>query len=363
MKPRVLFASLIILAAVAAHGQSLTGTWKCNDGGTYSIRQDGNELWWFGRSATGASFTNVFHGTIRRDVIEGTWADVPPGSARHSGQLNLQIRSGNQIVRTLQTGTFSGSEWTREDEGAERNPSDRGDRGNRGDEGTRRNPPDRGDDGTRRNPQDRNPQDGDTRGTLTNRRPNEYRGQNGLRLSYECPPNPSGPVYGTDIYTDDSNVCAAAVHAGVMNRNGGRVTIEIRPGRDSYQGTLRHGINTSSYARWPGSYVFAGGEAPEREPQRVDAETSPAEYRGQDGQRLIYDCPPDARGRVFGTDIYTDDSDVCAAAVHAGVIRRRGGTVTIEIRPGRSSYNGSSRNGITSSGYGSWNGSFVFPQE
>jgi len=359
MKARALFVSLIILATAAVHGQSLTGTWKCNDGGTYFIRQDGNELWWFGRSPNGASFTNVFHGTIRRDVIEGTWADVPPGSARHSGELILQIRSDNRLVRTRQTGTFSGSEWTREGEGTRRNPSDRGNRGD--DNGALRNPPDRGnrgdDNGSWQNSPDR-----DTEGTLTNRRPNEYRGQNGARLSYECPPNPSGTVYGTDIYTDDSNVCAAAVHAGVMNRNGGRVTIEIRPGRESYQGTMRHGINTSSYARWPGSYVFAGSEAPERGPQRVSPETSPAEYRGQNGQRLIYDCPRSPRGRVYGTDIYSDDSDVCTAAVHAGILGWRGGTATIEIRPGRSSYNGTTRNGVTSAGYGSWNGSFVFVQ-
>jgi hypothetical protein len=49
--------------------------------------------------------------------------------------------------------------------------------------------------------------------------------------------------------------------------------------------------------------------------------------------------------------------------VHAGFIDSRGGTVTIEIRPGRSSYKGSSRNGIDSGDYGAWSGSFVFVDE
>jgi hypothetical protein len=37
----------------------------------------------------------------------------------------------------------------------------------------------------------------------------------------------------------------------------------------------------------------------------------------------------------------------------------RGGSVTIEIRPGEDSYEGSTRNGITTFSYGVWDGSFV----
>ena len=49
------------------------------------------------------------------------------------------------------------------------------------------------------------------------------------------------------------------------------------------------------------------------------------------------------------------------AAVHAGLISvQSGGIVTIKIRPGRSAYQGSIRNGVTSSSYGSWGASFVF---
>ena len=64
---------------------------------------------------------------------------------------------------------------------------------------------------------------------------------------------------------------------------------------------------------------------------------------------------------MWGTDVYTDDSSICTAAVSAGLITfQAGGSVTIEIRQGQSSYAGSTRNGVTSKGYGSWNGSFVF---
>jgi hypothetical protein len=64
---------------------------------------------------------------------------------------------------------------------------------------------------------------------------------------------------------------------------------------------------------------------------------------------------------VWGTGIYTDDSSICSAAAHAGLITARsGGQVTIKIRPGAKSYNGANRNGVSSQRYGSWKGSFIF---
>lgn len=88
---------------------------------------------------------------------------------------------------------------------------------------------------------------------------------------------------------------------------------------------------------------------------------TPKELRGRNGQQFTYVCPPNgAPARVWGTDLYTDDSSICVAAVHAGRITPiAGGTVTIEIRPGQSSYMGTGRNGVLSEGYGAWHGSFA----
>jgi hypothetical protein len=63
---------------------------------------------------------------------------------------------------------------------------------------------------------------------------------------------------------------------------------------------------------------------------------------------------------VWGTDIYTLDSSICTAAVHAGKIKlESGGPVTIEMRPGEKSYKGSERNGITTRDYAEYGASFV----
>jgi hypothetical protein len=109
--------------------------------------------------------------------------------------------------------------------------------------------------------------------------------------------------------------------------------------------------------------TLAEDEGDEAAPGERDSWTANAAlYRGQDGARFTYRCPPDGTAStVWGTDVYTDDSSVCTAAVHLGRITLEGGgTVEIEIRPGEGSYQGSERNGITSFDYGSWGGSYVF---
>lgn len=64
-------------------------------------------------------------------------------------------------------------------------------------------------------------------------------------------------IWGSDIYTDDSSVCTAAVHAGVITGTTAQnVTIEIWPAQDAYAATTRHGITSLSYGSWWYSFVF-----------------------------------------------------------------------------------------------------------
>jgi len=61
---------------------------------------------------------------------------------------------------------------------------------------------------------------------------------------------------------------------------------------------------------------------------------------------------------IWGFDVYTDDSAVCVAAVHAGAIGPRGGVVTVTRAQGQQSYPGGARNGVLSNSYGPWQQSF-----
>lgn len=107
---------LFFTALAPAQSISLSGNWRCNDGGTYNIIQSGKSIQWVGRSAdNGALFTNEFQGTIDGNQIVGTWKDRPPGRVRQSGELNLQIVSVDHLTAGRQQLPFSGTEWTRND--------------------------------------------------------------------------------------------------------------------------------------------------------------------------------------------------------------------------------------------------------
>lgn len=60
-------------------------------------------------------------------------------------------------------------------------------------------------------------------------------------------------------------------------------------------------------------------------------------------------------GQIWGTDTYTRDSVIGVAAVHAGLVKP-GETTVLRLRvvPALKSYQGSTRNGVTTSDYGDY---------
>ncbi len=107
---------LMVLAVVpaSAGGFDLTGSWRCDDGGTYYVRQAGNEIWWYGESGDGGrSWSNVFYGYIQGNRIVGKWADVPHGQNQGLGEMTMEIQAINRLKAMRKTGGFGGSEWTR----------------------------------------------------------------------------------------------------------------------------------------------------------------------------------------------------------------------------------------------------------
>src|SRR5262249_41181992 len=84
-------------------------------------------------------------------------------------------------------------------------------------------------------------------------------------------------------------------------------------------------------------------------------------YRGQNGTIMHFEVTGTLGSSIWGDGIYSDDSILAFAAVHAGILGDgETGIVNIEIMPGQASYAGVERNGITSNSYGAWSGSFRF---
>jgi hypothetical protein len=166
-------------------------------------------------------------------------------------------------------------------------------------------------------------------------------------------------VWGTDVYTDDSPVCPAAVHAGVITpQRGGVVTFAIGAGQSSYKASTRHGVASKPFGEWQGSFSFV----PSSSAGQIDWATSAKGLTPALGQAITLECPANGMSdRVYGTDTYTDDSSICTAAAHAGLVTPAdGGRVTIEAVGAQAAFAASSRNGVESREYAAWPNAFRF---
>ncbi len=66
----------------------------------------------------------------------------------------------------------------------------------------------------------------------------------------------SAKVWGDGLYTKDSPICKAAIHAGVIGKNGGKIKVTVQPGQDAYKGSTKNGITTEKYGSFGGSYTI-----------------------------------------------------------------------------------------------------------
>lgn len=96
--------------ALSTQNINLTGIWKANDGGTYYIRNMGDDVWWLGISSkdAGKTFSNVLRGQIfeNNNTIVADWTDIPMGSNMYYGKLILNIDS-NVTLNKINESSYS----------------------------------------------------------------------------------------------------------------------------------------------------------------------------------------------------------------------------------------------------------------
>lgn len=163
-----------------------------------------------------------------------------------------------------------------------------------------------------------------------------------------------GNIWGSGpLYTADSDICTAALHSGVIGRQGGLLSVARAPGQPGYAGSDRNGVVSRDWGAFDSSIKMTG--------YAVGGDTSVFDMGAcaplpADLQEAICACEPGANsgGSIWGSNPYTADSDICIAAIHAGVIGAEGGTLVLRRRPGQSDYPGSTAHGITSSDWGSY---------
>lgn len=100
----------------------------------------------------------------------------------------------------------------------------------------------------------------------------------------------------------------------------------------------------------------------EEQPSPEETQPDPGNlkaYERRIGETFSFNVTAARGGSVWGTDIYTTDTRLSTAAIHAGILKEgEAGIVRVKILAGQPSYAGSSRNGIASSAYGSYGGSY-----
>ena len=190
-----------------------------------------------------------------------------------------------------------------------------------------------------------------------------------------------GSIWGSGIYTSDSSLAAAAVHAGALaNGEKGQIIVEVLPSESSYKGSVSNGVTSASWGSYgmsfrflrflPSSQGFFSSEGSGANIPSVPATSAVVRVYGFEdptvltkirtvpGAVIYFRVTGSTSGRVWGNDVYTIDSSLATAAVHAGLLfPGQTGIIKLTVLPGRSSYEGSSRNGVTTASYGPYGGS------
>jgi hypothetical protein len=58
--------------------------------------------------------------------------------------------------------------------------------------------------------------------------------------------NENNPIFGYKIYSQESSICRAAIHAGIISDEGGKVDIGLEPGRSVYEGVEKNSVKSTA---------------------------------------------------------------------------------------------------------------------
>lgn len=112
----IVLAGLMLAGAAGARelsGVDLTGTWHGTDGSTYEIKQTGTAVRWSAHSADNRSWAHDFTGSIKGNLIVGTWKDRATHQIRQTGQLTLRIVDADHLVYVKSSVGFGTRAWDR----------------------------------------------------------------------------------------------------------------------------------------------------------------------------------------------------------------------------------------------------------
>jgi hypothetical protein len=145
-------------------------------------------------------------------------------------------------------------------------------------------------------------------------------------------------VRGNGRYDPSSSLCEAARHAGALTRPGDVVTFWRQPDCPRLWGSAANGVVSKNFSSPTATFSFTAEPPPCPPPPSASADLAPCP--GLFSRELeampegsSFDCTCQyaryREGSLWGTRVYYIGSSVCDAAQHAGVVDRKGSTVTV----------------------------------
>ncbi|CAH1270203.1 CRISPLD1 [Branchiostoma lanceolatum] len=176
-------------------------------------------------------------------------------------------------------------------------------------------------------------------------------------IRFRCPANCGyigDQVIGTLWYDARSSICQAGVHYGAVTNSGGLVDVTNKDEIPFFTGSYRSGITSIGTLTPARAFMISRVGVMQADCRTTVDQYCP--YRGRPIHCPRFYCPPACASyqyaRVYGTGTYTDNSSICRAAIHAGVLQDyAAGYVDVWAGKGRTSYRGSSQNGVTTESY------------
>jgi len=83
----------------------------------------------------------------------------------------------------------------------------------------------------------------------------QYQNEIGKTYSFRVTGNAGGSAWGTDVYTTDTTLATAVVHAGLLTSGQtGNVKVSIIPSPQVFVGSTRNGVSSAGYGQYPAAY-------------------------------------------------------------------------------------------------------------
>jgi hypothetical protein len=145
-------------------------------------------------------------------------------------------------------------------------------------------------------------------------------------------------IFGNGRYSPSSSLCVAALHAGVLTRPGDAVTFWRQPDCPRLWGSAANGVVSQNEASPTATFSFTAEPPPCPPPPSASADLEPCPTLFSKELEAMpegstFDCTCEytryREGSLWGTRVYYIGSSVCDAAQHAGMVDRKGSTVTV----------------------------------